>query len=169
MTEQPKTVLTIAAGKSIITSTSRHLKPGVVIPEDDPEKLATMGLSPESLAAMAKKGITTRVVLGFEGVPSQRVQKIENQQPETVADEDDDSDTAGVLLPPPTPAPRKGAPQGEAPGVWAYDPSTLKGMDLVGLNSLIIAQDPSVKEFRTREEAIAFASQDFKSNAQVAN
>lgn len=51
-----------------------------------------------------------------------------------------------------------------AQGIWNLDPAALQGRDIANLNVLVKERDPSVAEFTTVEEAIAWLSQDFKSN-----
>ncbi len=65
-----------------------------------------------------------------------------------------DLPAAPVLLSPPASQP--------VSSKWIINPALLHAKDLNQLNVMIRERDPSIQPFETREEAIAFISQDYK-------
>lgn len=169
-------VLVVASGKSICVNlngqTPHILKEGSIIRPDDEQQMKRLGMVPKDIEKMLANGRLVKTILEADGgvrVPSRDTTRLGAVVPgsDSGGGVDETSSNEGAEAPvlPPPGGPRLGAPEGQAPGVWGYEPQSLQGMDLMALNQLVLNIQPDMQPFATREEAIAQLSVDFRAQA----
>lgn len=164
MSNQSQVVFVVAQGECLLTSKRKKLNENSIIPVHDEKRMADLGITEKDVQSLVKQKKVVRTVLDPDGtveMPARDTNKIVPTIPGAdkgpgIIDDGSDLD----IVPPPG-GPELGAPAGQAPGRWGYDPASLAGLDLVQLNSLVAQVDPQTPAFDTPEEAIAQLSADF--------
>jgi hypothetical protein len=168
--EGQKVVLSVVAGKSIVTAKRVQLKEHTVVDPSNAKWMEQVGLTETAIEKLRNAGMLVTSVLSVEGQLTTQARDVVQINATLPGAESGpgiamESASPDVVLPPPG----LGAPEGQAPGKWGYDPATLQGNSIEELNGLVLSIDSAVQPFPTVEEARSWLSQDFRQQADSAD